>query len=130
MIILCKLFTKGSFWHKYRSIFLFWGHGGKMAYFLGFFFKNSIFYIVYKIMFWFKLRVHFGTNIEVFFYFRGMGGKMAYFFRFFFKKNSIFYIVYKNMFWFKLRVHFCINIEVFFYFGGMGVKWPIFSLKI
>ena len=28
---------KGSFLHKYRSIFLFWGYGGKMAYF---FIKN------------------------------------------------------------------------------------------
>ena len=80
-------------------------------------------------MFWFKLRVHFCINIEVFFYFGGMGVKWPIFLGFFLK-NSIFYIVYKIMFWFKLRVHFGINIEVFFYFGGMGVKWPIFSLKI
>ena len=59
--------------------FYFGGMGGKMAYFLGFFFKNSIFYIVYKNMFWFKLRVHFGINIEVFFYFGGMGVKWPIF---------------------------------------------------
>ena len=53
--------------------------GVKWPIFLGSFFKKFIFYIVYKIMFWFKLRVHFGINIEVFFILGGMGGKKPYF---------------------------------------------------
>ena len=40
-------------------------------------------------MFWFKLRVHFGINIEVFFYFGGMGVKWPIFLGFFFKKINL-----------------------------------------
>ena len=46
-------------------------------------------------MFRFKLMVHFGINIQVFFLFWGHGGKMAYFFRFFLKKFNFLYSVQK-----------------------------------
>ena len=80
-------------------------------------------------MFWFKLRVHFGINIEVFFYFGGMGVKWPIFLGFF-KKIQFLYSVQKYVvvqikgsFLHKYR-------SIFFILGGMGVKWPIFSLKI
>ena len=72
--------------HFSINIEVFWGHGGKMAYFFRFFLKKFnflkkfIFSYSVQNMFWFKLRVHFGINIEVFW---GYGGKMAYFLGFF-----------------------------------------------
>ena len=104
IIILGKLFIKGSFQHKYISIFSFSGHEGILAYFFQGFFKKFQFFQIF--IQYIKICSEYKYNSN--FYFGGMfGGILAHFFQFV-SKNLIFF-----KFYYIVTLLLCMHLQFF-----------------